>query len=180
MTDTDQQQPAPLTPAELAAIRARERKAMPGPWEWNIDDDASDGEFLLTSEHPERIAAGDLVQPDGDRWVATAWKVDIDLLPEENDGETRGRVFSIVLNRADAAFIAAARTDVPRLLATVDAARQRADALVTALEAIDRKLDVARLGLDRNGPQHARIAEARAMARAALAGPREGEEQEQA
>lgn len=42
--------------------------------------------------------------------------------------------------------------------------------LRTALEGIDFKLEVARLGLDRDGPQHRRIDEARKAIRAALAG----------
>ena len=42
-------------------------------------------------------------------------------------------------------------------------------ALRTALEGIDLKLEVARLGLDRDGPQYRRIDEARKAIRAALA-----------
>lgn len=47
--------------------------------------------------------------------------------------------------------------------------QERIAALSGALNRIDVKLDVARLGLDRYGPQHAKIDQARKMIREALA-----------
>ncbi|MEE4545264.1 hypothetical protein V2S66_25255 [Streptomyces sp. V4-01] len=87
---------APLSPEQLAEIRARMDAAAPGPWETDT-----------YAEYDSSTSIG--VANASDLWIVPLQQLD----------------------PADAAFIAAARTDVPALLAEVDrlrsAARSAAD-----------------------------------------------------
>lgn len=122
--------------ARLNEIRARVDAATSGPWEWREDREFRGG-FALGPQWPERISAGDLEAPDLGRWVATCDSVVIPIPPEENDGETEGRVDTIAIDRVDAAFIAHARTDVPDLLDALAAAHAR----IVALERVGTTLN---------------------------------------
>lgn len=93
-----------MTNEELEAIKKRAEAATPGPWDASEDSDRSykldapkDAQYWVT------IASGNTL-------VVSWWQQYAD------DSGT-------VLKLADAAFIAAARTDVPRLLAEVERLR---------------------------------------------------------
>lgn len=91
--------PSPPVDDELAAIEARAAAATPGPWSW------------WTSNSVRRLSS-DATGKDGD-------VLDAHMHPS-------GRHADVSVSEADAAFIAASRADVPRLLARVRQAETRA------------------------------------------------------
>lgn len=89
-----------LTPEELDAIRRRTEAATPGPWEW--DRDKSQWKNWI---YPNRLY--------GDGMVT-------DVICADD--------YHMELRECDHAFIQHARTDIPRLLAEVDALTRERDA----------------------------------------------------
>lgn len=87
----EQQHAAPLSAAEIEQIRERAENATPGPWHAHV----------LAGESYARIYATD---PDDDV-VAHVH-------------ESIGGFMRMTLSEINAPFVAAARTDIPRLLAT--------------------------------------------------------------
>jgi glutathione S-transferase len=110
----------PITDADLEAIHKRCAAATPGPW-------LVDGDYL-----PASIYASD--SPD--------WKVRHQFrVVGMTDYEDGG-----VVCREDAEFIAAARSDIPALLAEVDRLRAERDAAQFAVrELLDARGEIARL-----------------------------------
>ncbi|WP_276914028.1 hypothetical protein [Aneurinibacillus aneurinilyticus] len=95
-----------LKPEELREITERERKATPGPWSFE--------KGAVITEHPDHQA------------VSVWWNGrdrDICLL---NDG---GEYISNINIDEDALFIAASRTDIPRLLAHIEALQAQLSSL---------------------------------------------------
>lgn len=90
--------------SSLAEIRARVEAATDGPWEWEgeSDEEWPQGENSLIG----RRGTNGL--------VLCAWGYD---------------AYGITVDEADAEFIAASRTDLPALLAAVEAVRELADRL---------------------------------------------------
>lgn len=123
-----------LTPEELAAIRAREQQATPGPWDAAADDDAHRVWMLQAGERPATYESHHV------------WECDHACYPGEPQYEQAD---------ADADFIAHARSDIPALLAYVEELeaapwrasyldmREQRDAMMRQAEAAER--DVARL-----------------------------------
>lgn len=83
----------------LAEIRARVENATPGPWEWDGEsgEDWPQGDNSLIARQGTEEA------------VICAWGYD---------------AYGITVDEADAEFIAASRTDLPALLAAVEAVRE--------------------------------------------------------
>jgi hypothetical protein len=109
--------PTDLTDAELDAIDARAKAATPGPW---------------TREHPRRFAPSDVVYEVLANREAHG--------PFAVSGTTLASIHDTASAAADAAFIAAAREDVPRLVAEARDARacERAAMDARAIIAADR------------------------------------------
>lgn len=115
-----------MTPEEIAAIRARVEAATLGPWErdsYSLRINAVD-----VPKGPMHIA-------DIRGWGYLTGKGHALALPDEE---------AIAIQRANAEFIAAARTDVPVLLQHIDdmtakLATARADAMEVACSAVCRK-----------------------------------------
>ena len=110
-------------PEERQAIRARAEAATPGPWRWGYKDGSDAGRTLVTEEESVRAWSGyvlpDIVQPA------------VDDPPE------------LWENPANAAFIAAARTDIPALSDHADAQDQRIAELEVALRGSLQALGLA-------------------------------------
>lgn len=105
-----------LTAAEVAALKARADAATAGPWTWEV-------------EHSDDGTINANILPDG----VVAWRCDeVDRDAEADDGAAC----------ADAAFIAAARADVPALASSHEALRAALFACADALAqpVIDRRL----------------------------------------
>lgn len=92
--------PADDLASTLAEIREREQAATKGPWEWDVIPALGDRPAVL------------LPDPDNDDRADLLFQADA---PQATE--------------ADAEFIANARTDVPRLLAALEAALKEADNL---------------------------------------------------
>ena len=90
----------PMTPEELKACRERAEAATPGPWEMSRRDDVMGGFDYFVEAGPLCVAVA-----------------------AEDARPTRG-----MGAKRDAAFIAHARQDVPRMLATIDKLREDAAA----------------------------------------------------
>lgn len=141
-----------LTDAELAAIAERASKATPGPWRIGAPF------FQCLLDHPgERHGAGKC------RYTFQGWQEsdsheihrDISYTPETehtaaHDGQICGHWdydFGGVVREADAAFIAAAREDVPRLLADNQHCREWLRRFVACFDgAADLGSDLQELG----------------------------------
>jgi hypothetical protein len=101
---------APITPAELAKIKARADKATPGPWKDDSFEDiaASGNEYwqlrISTFDRPHAWFNDDCEQ---------------DEICSSNNAPSEDRAKW----KANAAFIAAARTDIPRLVAEIERLR---------------------------------------------------------
>ena len=107
--------PDRLTAAELQEIRERESKATKGPWQVHSET------LPLSPLGVEKLRKTGLVV---ERTIHTTW----------NHGQLKGPApvvstscgpyhepnISVSISEADATFLAAARTDIPRLLATID------------------------------------------------------------
>jgi hypothetical protein len=106
-----------LTYEELAAMRARVEAATPGPWRSTWDEIKSP---------PERYDDDEVAVES----AATALSGDGNELKRMVVGTTYYDGVNLAIRRPDAAFIAAARTDIPRLLDEVERLR----ALVTQLD----------------------------------------------
>lgn len=108
----------PMTPEELQACRDRAEAATPGPWEMSRRDDVMGGFDYFVEAGPLCVAVA-----------------------AEDARPTRG-----MGAKRDAAFIAHARTDVPRLLATIDALKERAERSVAIAATASRNFgaEVAR------------------------------------
>lgn len=104
---------APPTPERLAEVRARAEAATVGPWEW----DAPSTEPWPSGDENLHNAANDP--------VLSSWGYDAD---------------GIDASAEDRAFIAHARTDVPDLLAALDAATERAEKAEAALARVEAAL----------------------------------------
>lgn len=91
-----------LTPAELAEIDARDKAATPGPWEWW----AGNPWHAIAPNHPLRV---NLENPPA---VFTTGNSNSGFFYRRGVQEQA---------KADTAFIAAARQDIPRLRSHVDA-----------------------------------------------------------
>lgn len=105
-----------MTDEELAEIEARAAKATPGPWvvaPWDGDE----GNVRLT------VTVG----PDAGGWMVA-------------DGDWHGPGDAPHDREANAAFMAAARADVPALLAEVRRLQGVVAEQAKALEALGRKL----------------------------------------
>lgn len=114
MAETD-----PLS-AAVAEVRARELAATPGPW-WFDEDDLV---WRLHGVHA--------VLPTGLAWLPDQ-VINHQILKAPKQGTPYAEYWP---NEADAAFIVHARTDVPRLLAAVEAALEVArvqDVLASAM-----------------------------------------------
>ena len=138
MTD-DTQQPA-LTAAERAKIRARADAATPGPWGYNSYSAVHSTPMVEATARLEREheVAGEPYDDEGEpsgEWAArfAAVAPAVARVPPSYGDTATGR------HAADAAFIAAARIDVPRLLDALEAAEQ------ATREAVEER-DLARLG----------------------------------
>jgi hypothetical protein len=101
-----------MTTEELQACRDRAEAATPGPWEMSRRDDVMGGFDYFVEAGPLCVAVA-----------------------AEDARPTRG-----MGAKRDAAFIAHARTDVPRLLATVDHAEARAERAEAALAELRRRV----------------------------------------
>ena len=106
-----QEQP---TDAELQGIRERCQAATPGPWVWVNTEAAS-----LAEVNPDRLVHWDpsrLTEVDG----IPVFLGQEDVLAVESFDGAESALF---VGTADAAFIAHAREDIPKLLAEVDRLR---------------------------------------------------------
>jgi hypothetical protein len=104
----------PLSDDELHQIRQRCENATPGPWVW-VNAEVNG----LSEVNPGKLVQWDpsrLTEVDG---IPVFLGQDEVLAAEECDGYTG----SFFINLADAAFIAHAREDIPKLLAEVDRLR---------------------------------------------------------
>ena len=109
-------------PLDLDAIRARAEAATPGPWEAGIQWVYSDGQIYADDNRVPDVLGMEFADPD-----------------RAEDEARRGQ--------RNAEFIAAARTDVPTLLAEVkrlraerDAAREALARVGALVEALDGRL----------------------------------------
>lgn len=118
-----------MTPEELAAIRARAEAATPGPWK--VDEGPALADPLLEGE-------GDWYRHI-EGWTNTGWEW-------------------LCLSPEDAAFIAHAREDIPKLLDEVEALRARAERAEEQVRLLTLEVDVER--------EAARAARKREQARA--------------
>lgn len=120
--------------ARLAEIRERAAKATPGPWAWAGGDWPVSGGML--ARRPELRSAMQLVNPERGIWIVTDDTVTVTPLtpPRHEHDETEPyRDQRFVFTRDDGAFIAHARSDVPDLLAALDAERATAARLRATL-----------------------------------------------
>lgn len=116
-----------LSAADRAAIRARCEAATPGPWQRDDGNDASGYIVVVTLAF----------DPDGPNYA-----------PDDN--------YCVVacdedypMKATDADFIAAARSDVPRLLDALEAAEAKTQAALTALDMAAVQLIAARAEVGR-------------------------------
>ena len=125
-----------MTDDELDAIEARANAATPGPWSWDRFDDVT----IPPEDYPACGATvlAELVERDGEHWIMTPVEVTMQGLdPNETDCETECEAFAVWITQADADFIAAAREDIPRLVAELRALRKaHADAWAQTQETI--------------------------------------------
>lgn len=152
-----------LTPEREAEIREREAAATPGPWE------AGEAGYIYDEN------AGDDSRP----WIEPAAgtcpcvKAGSEVVASEIlDEDRHGRPLT------NAAFIAAARADVPALLAELDAMRAERDALREALSEACDEFEGASVYkgeyLARKHGDAETLARLRALLPAAIGGKREG------
>lgn len=97
-----------LSADEIAAIRERASKATPGPWTWDCEDAdcaiwGPKGDYLGDVGNWARQTGNDPAQMTPERMAAACQQ------------------FAEFADRADTEFVAHAREDIPRLIATVDA-----------------------------------------------------------
>jgi hypothetical protein len=97
--------------ADLAAIRSREQAATPGPW-WFGEDD------LMWRLHGVHATIPAQCFPGSDEVMFPEQVINHQILKAPKKGTTYTEYWP---GEADAAFIVAARSDVPRLLAAVEA-----------------------------------------------------------
>ncbi len=107
-----------MTDDELAAIRARVEEATPGPWKW-----------YHPAEFPTDIRLGWGGRPPKGGYL---FRLTCSHDPELSGGAGGAHAPP---SEADAAFIAAARTDVPALLAEVERLRTLAQGLAARVAA---------------------------------------------
>ena len=111
-----------LTPADLAAIRERAEDSTPGPWDY----DTVDVPDVYFSDGNERHGYQSYVvyvdTPDG-KTIVDAANSNGGTIEEEHDED--GVYAWDETARRNAAFIAAARSDIPALLAHIDALTAR-------------------------------------------------------
>jgi hypothetical protein len=123
MTETH----APLTVAELDAIRERAEAATSGPWEVSIyaAEPTDAGKELAASSDQEFMQSGRWLQRTviRTRWIHGQSHEKVPLPQDAFTPYAKPEHFHHWRDE-DAAFIAAARTDIPALLATVDALRE--------------------------------------------------------
>lgn len=107
---------------ELREIEARANAATEGPWEWVTEEYAPDD----LNQHGRNLYSPELVTADQTSWVVTTMsKVVVPQPPFGPDDVTKPfRCGQIMTTRSNAAFIAAARTDIPLLVAEVRRLRQ--------------------------------------------------------
>ena len=113
MTTELNQEIKPLTPHELADARQLEQAATPGPWRWRIDRGGHGGAFLQTVGHGGLLIL-DAVR-NGMQGATLRFRDHAKcLMFKAHDRESH------LDDNPDARFLAAARTLVPRLIATID------------------------------------------------------------
>jgi len=124
-----------MTPAEIAALRARCEAATPGPWYWNSYSMVQSSPMTVAEQALEnRILAendGDPAALDDPRYKTEWYQAEsaVCFVPASHGDTATGR------HAADAAFIAEARTDIPALLGALAASQAQVAAAARVVAA---------------------------------------------
>lgn len=114
-----------MTEREIAAIRARAAAASPGPWRWRANPTSW---RTGPEDEPPGGYDDELVDANGQR--------------VHTDGSARGEYTpDIDTSGPDAAFIAAARSDIPALCGALEVAEKKIAELKAALDDTTAKLE---------------------------------------